>query len=430
MLKYIGILIVGILTSFYFFPFSFKILPILNTKNAMAVVGVFLLGVQLSKFRDNFLNKEWLQVVGIALLVSLVGFVSITFNNTPDYTYTTYIVSMFVWLSAAFCVLMFMQWVHKEVLIPTNINYLIAVSVFQCVMALWIDNSIAVKAFVDAHIEQGQDFLNMNNVKRLYGIGANLDVAGSRFSTVLVMLAFLLMRNNHTKRLLGICHMIAFIFICIVGNMIARTTTVGMVLAIMYIVLMSCKQNGNKKTLKWLFGFICLIIPILVALYNNNIETRRLMRFAFEGFFSLAEKGEWEVSSNDRLMNVMVVFPDNLKTWLIGDGYFINPRETDPYFTGKITGGYYMGTDIGYLRFIFYFGVIGLLTFMAFFYKVTHTCIRFFGEYKHLFVMFLAINFIVWLKVATDIFLVFALFLMLEFSNKLCIKNTPYESKL
>ena len=430
MLKYIGIFIVGILTSFYFFPFSFKILPILNTKNAMAVVGVFLLGVQLSKFRDNFLNKEWVQVVGIALLVSLVGFVSITFNNTPDYTYTTYIVSMFVWLSAAFCVLMFMQWVHKEVLIPTIINYLIAVSVFQCVMALWIDNSIAVKAFVDAHIAQGQDFLNMNNVKRLYGIGANLDVAGSRFSTVLVMLAFLLMRNNHTKRLLGICHMIAFIFICIVGNMIARTTTVGMVLAIMYIVLMSCKQNGNKKTLKWLFGFICLIIPILVALYNNNIETRRLMRFAFEGFFSLAEKGEWEVSSHDRLMNEMVVLPDNLKTWLIGDGYFINPRETDPYFTGKITGGYYMGTDIGYLRFIFYFGVIGLLTFMAFFYKVTHTCIRFFGEYKHLFVMFLAINFIVWLKVATDIFLVFALFLMLEFSNKLCIKNTPYESKL
>ena len=67
---------------------------------------------------------------------------------------------------------------------------------------------------------------------------------------------------------------------------------------------------------------------------------------------------------------------------------------------------------------------------MAFFYKVTHTCIRFFGEYKHLFVMFLAINFIVWLKVATDIFLVFALFLMLEFSNKVCIKNTLYESKL
>lgn len=430
MLKYIGILIVGILTSFYFFPFSFKILPILNTKNAMAVVGVFLLGLQLSKFRENFLNKEWLQVVGIALLVSLVGFVSITFNNTPDYTYTTYIVSMFVWLSAALCVLMPMQWVHKEVRISTIINYLVAVCVFQCVMALWIDNSIAVKAFVDAHIEQGQDFLNMNNVKRLYGIGANLDVAGSRFSAVLAMISFLLMRKDTAKEIVSIYYVIAFIFICIAGNMIARTTTVGMLLAIMYIVLMSCKQNGNKKTFKWIFWIICLAIPILVVLYNNNAETRRLMRFAFEGFFSLVEKGEWEVSSNDRLMEVMVVFPDNLKTWLIGDGYFNNPINTDPYFTGKITGGYYMGTDIGYLRFIFYFGGIGLLTFMFFFCKVTQICISFFCEYKHLFMMFLAINFIVWLKVSTDIFLVFALFLMLEFSNKVCIKNTPYESKL
>lgn len=430
MFKFLGMLVAGIMTSFYFFPFFFKAFPILNTKNTMAVVGVFLLGVQLSKFRENFLNKEWLQIVGIALLVSLVGFISVTLNNTPDYTYTTYIVSMFVWLSAAFSVLMLMQWVHKEVRISTIISYLVAVCVFQCVMALWIDSSIVLKTFVDAYIEQEQDFLNTEGVNRLYGIGARLDVAGSRFSAVLAMMAFLLMWKKNIKGVLSIYYVTAFIFISIVGNMIARTTTVGMGLAVMYIILMTYKQNGNKETLKWIFWIICLAIPILVVLYNNNAETRRLMRFAFEGFFSLAEKGEWDVSSNERLMKVMVVFPDNLKTWLIGDGYFINPRETDPYFTGKITGGYYMGTDIGYLRFIFYFGVIGLLTFMAFFYKVTHTCIRFFGEYKHLFVMFLAINFIVWLKVATDIFLVFALFLMLEFSNKVCIKNTPYESKL
>ena len=430
MLKYLGILITGCITSFYYFPFSFKAFPAQNTKNMMAAVGLVLICLQLIKVGKNVFAKDWIQIFTYAGIVSLIGLISITINNTPDYTYAFYIRIMILWLCAAFCVLMLMQWVHKEVRISTIISYLVAVCVFQCVMALWIDNSIAVKAFVDAHIEQGQDFLNMNNVKRLYGIGANLDVAGSRFSAVLAMISFLLMRKDTAKEIVSIYYVIAFIFICIAGNMIARTTTVGMVLAIMYIVLMSCKQNGNKKTLKWIFWIACLAIPILVVLYNNNAETRRLMRFAFEGFFSLAEKGEWEVSSNDRLMEVMVVFPDNLKTWLIGDGYFNNPINTDPYFTGKITGGYYMGTDIGYLRFIFYFGIIGLLTFMAFFYKVTHTCIRFFCEYKHLFMMFLAINFIVWLKVSTDIFLVFALFLILDFSNKVCIKNTPYERKL
>ena len=57
-------------------------------------------------------------------------------------------------------------------------------------------------------------------------------------------------------------------------------------------------------------------LPIIISMYNNNPAVREDIRFAFEGFFSLAEKGEWDVSSNDRLMN-MYVFPDNAKTWII-----------------------------------------------------------------------------------------------------------------
>lgn len=71
-----------------------------------------------------------------------------------------------------------------------------------------------------------------------------------------------------------------------------------------------------------------------------------------------------------------------------------------------------MGTDVGYLRFIFYFGTLGLAAFSIFMGKVTQLCIRQFKEYKIVFLMFLAVNFIVWFKVATDVFLIFALFLM------------------
>ena len=128
-------------------------------------------------------------------------------------------------------------------------------------------------------------------------------------------------------------------------------------------------------------------------------------------------------------MNVMVVFPDNLKTWLIGDGYFSNPGEIDPYFIGEIVGGYYKGTDIGYLRFIFYFGLIGLLAFMTYFCRVTQICVRKFRRYDVLFMALLAVNFIVWFKVATDIFLVFALMLLVdttedaEYNSKILLKD-------
>lgn len=124
----------------------------------------------------------------------------------------------------------------------------------------------------------------------------------------------------------------------------------------------------------------------------------------------MAEKGYWETNSNNILKN-MIVFPDNFKTWVIGDGYIENPTGRDPYYVGPTYGGYYMGTDIGYLRFIFYFGLIGLSMFLLYFYEVAKACMTRFPKYTTMFWLVLAINMIVWMKVSTDIFLVFAIFL-------------------
>ena len=156
-----------------------------------------------------------------------------------------------------------------------------------------------------------------------------------------------------------------------------------------------------------------MALLIIVPLYNVSPTFKANTRFAFEGFFSLAEKGRWEVHSNEILKN-MYVFPDNLKSWLIGDGYIENPIKTDSYYTGKVIGGYYMGTDVGYLRFIFYFGILGLLSFIYYFIAITKNCMKMFPAQKLLFLLFLAVNMIGWLKVSTDVFLVFAPFLLIS----------------
>lgn len=414
MLRFFKIILTGIITSFYFFPFIFKAFPLQNTKNILAAVGVIVLLIQLSrKRRCGFCNKDIINLMVIAAVVSLIGLFSVAINETPDYSYATYIISMCIWMSGAYVVTTVIRWVHGECSFILLLNYLVGVCVVQCLLAILIDCYIPFKVYVDANIEQDQAFLN--KVERLYGIGASLDVAGSRFAAVLAMMSFALIWIKDTlyKNYITI-YIISFIIIAVIGNMIARTTIVGLGLAIIYLLWNFFGGRGNKQLWRWLAGILMVSIPVMVFMYNNNIETRNLFRFAFEGFFSLWEKGRWEVASNDRLMEVMVVFPDNLKTWLIGDGYFSSPRDTDPYFIGKIVGGYYMGTDIGYLRFIFYFGLIGLLSFMAYFCRVTQICIKNLKRYKVLFLALLAINFIVWFKVATDIFLVFALFLMID----------------
>jgi len=64
-------------------------------------------------------------------------------------------------------------------------------------------------------------------------------------------------------------------------------------------------------------------------------------------------------------------FPTIFKTWCLGDGFFIDTTQ-DPWYVGPTYKGYYMNTDIGYLRFIFYFGLIGLV----YFHNVLYICDR------------------------------------------------------
>ena len=431
MWKLIKILLAGIAVSFYFFPFEFTFLPGVNTKMAMAGVGLVLYALDLAKGRAPHINKDGFQIAVIAALVSLCGLASVIINNTNDYTYATYIVSMFVWLGGAYTAVKIVNWLHGYVSVELICNYLIGVCVGQCVLALMIDSIPAFKAIVDRYVI-GFDFVDterLTKAKRLYGIGAGLDVAGTRFAAVLVMIAAMIQRLSESRFYKYIwLYLVAFLFIGLVGNMIARTTTVGVIVALTYWIIASgvfnmTLQKDNVRVWKYLAGVLCISLPIIIYLYSSSQQFHDNVRFAFEGFFSIAETGKWETNSNNILKN-MIIFPDNLKTWLIGDGYLDDPFHKDPYYVGPDYHGYYMATDIGYIRFIFYFGLIGLVTFVSYFFKVAKTCVSRFPKYATMFWLVLAINMIVWLKVSTDIFLVFAIFLCISKED-----NEEYENK-
>ena len=419
MIKALMTILMGVMVSFYFFPIEFTFLPGVNTKMAMAGFGLVVLIVRMAQRQKPYIDNGVFRFSLIAILVSLFGFVSVAYNGTPDYTYATYIVSMWVWLSGAYVVVTFLRSLHGYVSVELVCNYLIAVCTMQCISALMIDSMPAFKAVVDTYVS-GFGFVDtsqLNSGNRLYGIGAGLDVAGLRFSTVLCAIAYITSHIANTTRrgYIGI-YLVCFVIIGLVGNMIARTTTVGVGLALAYwayALFRSDSREENYYLWRWLIGTIVVALLIIVPLYNINPTFKANTRFAFEGFFSLIEKGRWEVHSNNILMN-MYVFPDNLKTWIIGDGYFDNPQDIDPYYTGEVTGGYYMGTDVGYLRFIFYFGIFGLTSFIAFFIAITQSCMKKFSQQSLLFLLFLAVNIIGWFKVSTDVFLVFAPFLLIS----------------
>src|SRR5699024_4932136 len=97
-----------------------------------------------------------------------------------------------------------------------------------------------------------------------------------------------------------------------------------------------------------------ILVLVAVYFYQNDLEVREQLRFAFEGFFNWVEEGKWYTGSTDRLNSVMWIWPESsdVKTWLIGKATFDNWHA--------------VGTDIGYCRFVFYSGLLGLITFSVF----------------------------------------------------------------
>lgn len=420
MLKWLKIIFVAIAFSMYFFPFEFTFLPGVNTKMAMAGLGVVFVIVALARQRGFIVPKSIFFILVLSSLVSIVALFSITFNRTEDYSYVGYIISASVWLSAAYVVCCLIKIVHGRVDIPLIVNYLTGVCVAQCVIALAVEFIPSVKAVVDAYI-YGQNLFD--ELDRLYGIGAALDVAGLRFSLTLVCISAMIYYHGGGMGIGTLVFLVvSFFIIAIVGNMIARTTTVGLAVGLIFLTLAYLRpyRKVSKTSMGRFFSGVGILVAVFVVsvfLYNSIPVVHKMLRFAFEGFFSLYETGQWDVSSNEKLQT-MVVFPDNLKTWIVGDGYFLNSRYDINYLGNATELGFYMGTDIGYLRFIFYFGLLGLVAVLLLFIYTAVFCVNSMPEYKFMFVLSLVVGLLVWLKVATDVFLIFALFVCVIEMNK------------
>lgn len=395
-----------ILMSFYYFPVGLRgILPeSINTKQVIGALGALFFVLRCIRDRSIRLPRYIMLAFLLAAVFSLWCFFCCVYNNTSDYAYASYIMSFLIWIFGAFAVCEIIKYAYGRVDLPLVTKYLALACVAQCVIVLLVDNIPAVRDFVNARFIQETRSIE---VKRLYGIGCSLDSGGVRMCTALVLIAHQLAKNvsvTSSKRAMT-TYIVAFLVISIVGNMIARTTTVGMALGLGYIaVTIWAAKNAtlNARQLQFRTIFLLLLIVGVVAaisLYNNNPEMRKQFRFAFEVFFNFVEKGEIRTASSDVLMERMWVWPRTGEEWMFGTGLFE-------------WGWFYdlgMQTDIGYCRFSLYCGLPGLVLFALYFIYNASVVGKKFRDAGLLALILCSLTFIIWLKVSTDIFQLYAL---------------------
>jgi hypothetical protein len=393
--------ILTLVVSFYFFPFSFPFLPeAINTKIIMAVFGLLAFAYNSIRKSGLYFSEPTLFSALLASIFSIWCLFSITASNSYDTAYAQYLVSYITWMAGAYGVYAALSLGYEKVDLEVLIRYLAMVGVFQCIIAVLIDNVAFVENLVDKIMFQADDYYKEHH--RMYGLGAALDPAGVRFSVILIMLSHLFSNNVRVKEnnYYQTSVLAAYAIITIIGAVISRTTVIGSLMGLAYIIITLFRMRkggfvtiGMIQAFFWFFIVLAMVVGAAIYFYRISETFQGYLRFGFEGFFNWVETGEFRTSSTDTL-STMWVWPDDIRTWIIGRGTF---------------GVYENFSDIGYCNFILYCGLIGLVLFSIFFLYCHIVQNRKFRHFDTASVLLIALTFIVWLKVTTDIFFIDAL---------------------
>ncbi|MBR0500121.1 MAG: hypothetical protein IJJ72_03910 [Bacteroidales bacterium] len=406
MKKFLAAVFCAIVVDAFFWDFTLVVFPIANSKMILAVVGIIAYLFISHQEHGPSMSNRVIKSGFIAVLFSLWCYIAITINGTGDMTYVRYFTSFATWVGGAYGTYAILRRIHGRVDLMLITRYLAIVCVAQCVIALLIENIPAVESLVKSIFSQGYDFFERGG--RLYGIGCALDPAGVRFSGIQVLIAHQIVaepRVRESLRKSGFLF-IAFLVITVIGCVISRTTTVGSALGLAYIIfgMFRMQRGGNISRIQIALSVLLILlisatIGITVYLYHSSASFYSDMRFGFEGFFNWVEYGEFRTTSTDILMSVMWVWPTDPHGWLVGYGLY---------------GLYTWGTDIGYCNFVLYCGLVGLVIY-SFYYLYNHlSLISKFNRFIIPALLLTAVTFIVWAKVATDIFLIDALLFCID----------------
>jgi tonB box len=399
MWKLLRVLLISVLILCSYYSFSFAAWPSgPNTKMILAALGLVW-----------FLFDSWRQGRGLpftplmtggaifAGVYSIINLVSVEINATNDYSYANYLTTFFVWVFSIYPAMAMLRLEYGQVTFTRVTYYLAGVSVFQCISALLIDNIPEVERWVTSIVYYNAEFVE--RIDRLRCFSTFLDAAGVRFALVLILIAGCLGSDQELRqRSENIIYLLLSFFIILgIGSMVSRTTFIGAATGIVIYIVQSflgpVKGESSPSKIVPIFTSIAvLIIGGSIYLYSTDPYYYELIRFAFEGFFNLVEKGEFTTSSTE-VLKTMWQWPKDPQSWIIGTGAY---------------GSFLFGTDIGYCRLILYSGLTGFVTFALSFVFYAYMLGTRYRPYRWMFIALCAMTFIIWVKVSTDILMIYA----------------------
>jgi hypothetical protein len=379
----------------------------LGSRIALALCGsvvlLFNIDKQTQSKKDIFIQKDIIQYFFVFAALIIISFIALVLNNTRDFEFVKYPLSITFILLACYFLHFLIKKVHKKITYEIIMRYIMVAVLIQVLVSLVSYLSPQVNTFL-IHIQNLNELdtskIEETGAHRFIGFGSTFFGAGLINGFALMVIAVLL----KDKRLSGIkifMYSMTFFIILLLGVMMARTTLVGFGFALLYLFMPSFHINRSTLRNRWMFLVYLLIIPVIGIglLYTFSpgtiSELTAVLNFSFELFINYSQTGQFSTASTTALES-MYVFPHSFKTYLIGDGqYYLIP--------GDRSSAYYMHTDVGYLRLVYYFGLTGMLCYFLLQYFVIRNAKLRNAQNKN-FVRFLSLSFLFGLILNTKAF--------------------------
>lgn len=292
------------------------------------------------------------EIVSILLAYLPMILLTITTAYVNEY-YDPYLIdtgkSLIAWIFSAYLIIFLFFQIHPKGSVDILIYYIVGAILLQAIISVAMYMNPTIYQFFDSiHMIDYVTALKRAETKgeRLLGYGIAFFGAGVVYGVALVLLAYIIAAKKlKTGELIVASFVYSFIFF--VGLLSARTTLVGAgsSLILMFVLFFFDKQKKGKQLMIFLFLAIFLVSIGQTVCYFYFPD---FADWAFEVFINYEESGELRTTSSDALSD-MFYLPTEFKDWAIGNGHML-----------------FWGTDVGYSRLLFYFGLPGAIAFFFF----------------------------------------------------------------
>lgn len=341
------------------------------------VIFIFFLAVAFYGVKLSLLPVDIYRLVYIPCIVTLIFFIVYRRERVPTEIVN---ISLFFLLSLSFSVFVLLYTESNDLtVVRMHVDYIISILAVSYVIALILINmkidivsAIIIMAFIQACLmllmisfpafqKLILNLIDVDGIKRAEGGYRFRGVGFTGLATysMAVVQSFSLFlfplywsRSSSSWRFIASC--IVFITICISTLISARTSIIFIVslfFYFLYIIVFSSMPILKRRIVLVVFSsiaFISIGFIYLASAESNELAT--MYNWGTELYRNFSESGSVRTESTDALATLYFM-PEQF-TLILGDGVYINE-----------TGGYYMSTDVGYIRIALYGGVFGSFLF-------------------------------------------------------------------